>query len=429
MTPLPSRQPPAVGRSVFVACSGHVVEWFDFFAYAFAAIHFAAVFFPSGDATSQLLKTAAIFGVGFLMRPLGAWFFGRLADRRGRRMALVWSISLMGVGSLLIAVLPTPAQVGLWAPALLLVARLLQGLSVGGEYGASATFLSEATQSGRRGYYGSFQYATMIGGQLLAVLVLTLLEHRLAPEDMRQWGWRVPFALGAVGSLVVLWARRELPETASAAVTRQRLSGTLAGLARHPRAVLVVFGLTAGTSLLFYTFTTYMQKYLVNTAGLPSLVASRVMTAALFVFMILQPLFGLLADRLGRRRQMVLFSLFFLLGAVPLLQALGRAADGWTAFLLVTIALTGMSLYTAISGVVKAELFPAGVRALGVGFPFALANALFGGSAEYLALWLKATGREAWFFWYVTVVCVGMLLASLALPRDEQSSHLDRDRA
>jgi len=403
-----------------------VVEWFDFFAYAFAAIHFAAVFFPSGDATSQLLKTAGIFAAGFLMRPIGAWFFGRLADRRGRRASMVASVSLMGMGSLLIALLPTPGQVGLWAPALLLFARLLQGLSVGGEYGASATFLSEATLPGRRGYYGSFQYATMIGGQLLASMVLTLLEHQLTAGEMRQWGWRVPFVIGAAGSLVALWARRAMPETVSAEVGREQLSGTLRGLLQHPRAVLVVFGLTAGTSLLFYTFTTYMQKYLVNTAGMSAQVASRVMTAALFVFMILQPLFGLLADRFGRRRQMIVFSLFFVLATTPLLQALGRVSDGWTAFLLVITALTGMSLYTAISGVLKAELFPAGVRAIGVSFPYAIANALFGGTAEYLALWLKSQGHEGWFSWYVTAVCLGVLACSVALPRHEAASHLDR---
>ena len=420
------RRHPAVVRSVLVACSGNVVEWFDFFAYAFAAIHFAAVFFPAGDATSQLLKTAGIFAAGFLMRPIGAWFFGRLADRHGRRASMVASVTLMGVGSLLIAVLPTPDQVGLLAPALLLFARLLQGLSVGGEYGASATFLSEATLPGRRGYYGSFQYATMIGGQLLASMVLTLLEHQLTAGEMRQWGWRVPFVIGAAGSLVALWARRAMPETVSAEVGRERLSGTLRGLLQHPRAVVVVFGLTAGTSLLFYTFTTYMQKYLVNTAGLSALVASRVMTAALFVFMILQPLFGLLADRVGRRRQMIVFSLFFVLATAPLLQALGRVSDGRAAFLLVITALTGMSLYTAISGVLKAELFPAGVRAIGVSFPYAIANAVFGGTAEYLALWLKSQGHEGWFSWYVTAVCLGVLACSLALPRQESASHLDR---
>lgn len=427
MHPTPaSARHPAVARSVLVACSGNVVEWFDFFAYAFAAIHFAAVFFPAGDATSQLLKTAGIFAAGFFMRPLGAWLFGRLADRRGRRAAMVSSVSLMGVGSLLLAVLPTPAQVGLWAPTLLLLARLIQGLSVGGEYGASATFLSEATLPGRRGYYGSYQYVTMVGGQLLASLLLTLLEHGLSETQMRDWGWRVPFAVGAVGSLVALWARRAMPETVSAEAGQAQLSGTLRGLWQHPRAIAVVFGITAGTSLLFYTFTTYMQKYLVNTAGLPSLVASRVMTAALFVFMLVQPLFGALADRVGRRRQMLVFSTFFVVGTVPLLQALGRVEDGWTAFLLVVFALTGMAFYTAISGVVKAELFPAGVRAIGVSFPYAIANALFGGTAEYLALWLKSAGREAWFFWYVTLVCVGVMVASLALPRSEAESHLDR---
>jgi MHS family alpha-ketoglutarate permease-like MFS transporter len=417
--------PKRVVRSILVACSGNVVEWFDFFAYAFTALYFAPAFFPTGDTTSQLLQTAGIFAAGFFMRPVGGWLFGRLADRKGRRMSMVISVLLMCFGSLMIAVVPTYAQVGVWASALLLLARLLQGLSVGGEYGTSATYLSEVATPARRGFYGSFHYATIIAGQLLAVLVIAILQALLTTEELRAWGWRIPFFVGAVGALVALVVRRGMHETSTQKQREDPTSGTVRGMFHHKRELLMVLGFTAGGSLLFYTFTSYMQKYMVNTAHLDARTASFVMTGALFVFMCMQPLFGLLSDRIGRRRQMIAFSLFFVLGTVPILSAIGAAQYAWSAFGLVLLALAGMSLYTSISGLLKAELFPAGVRALGVGLPYAVANAMFGGTAEYVALWLKSQGMEPSYFWYVTAMSGVILLCSLFLRRARQATALD----
>jgi MHS family alpha-ketoglutarate permease-like MFS transporter len=412
-------------RAIVGASSGNLVEWFDFYAYAFTSIYFAAAFFPAGNQTSQLLATAGIFAVGFFMRPLGGWLFGWLADTHGRKTSMVISVLMMCAGSLMIAVLPTYATIGAAAPVLLLVARLVQGLSVGGEYGAAATYMSEVASRGRRGFYASFQYVTLIGGQLLALLVVGLLQLLLSTDELKAWGWRIPFLVGAAAAIVALYLRRTLTETATAEAMHSKEAGSLAGLLHHKRAVLTVLAFTMGGSLYFYTFTTYMQKYLVNTANMNAKTVSAVMTGVLVIYMLLQPVFGLLSDRIGRRNNMILFSGLAMLTTVPLLGALGQSSDPYTAFGLVLGALVIASFYTSISGVVKAELFPGTVRALGVGFTYAVGNALFGGTAEYVALSLKSSGRESWFAWYVTALAVVALVASISMPDTRRESFLD----
>lgn len=402
------------------ASSGNLVEWFDFYVYSFCSIYFAASFFPKGDATTQLLNTAGVFAAGFLMRPIGGWLFGRIADKHGRRRAMMTSILMMCGGSLVIACLPTYATIGAVAPFLLLLARLFQGLSVGGEYGTSATYMSEVALRGERGFLASFQYVTLIGGQLLAVLVLVILQALLSDADLRAWGWRIPFVIGAAAAVISLMMRRSLEETASVEVRQRKDAGTLAGLFKHKGVFFTVVGYTAGGSLIFYTFTTYMQKYLVNTAGMPPKVASLVMTGALFVYMLMQPFFGALSDRIGRRNSMIAFGVLATLGTVPLLTALRDVHSPWAAFGLVVVALAIVSLYTSISGLIKAEVFPPEVRALGVGLSYALANAVFGGSAEYVALALKSGGNEQSFYWYVTALTAIGLFFSWRIPKPGQ---------
>ncbi|TFF41188.1 MFS family transporter [Pseudomonas sp. RIT623] len=408
------------------ASSGNLVEWFDFYVYAFCAIYFAPAFFPSDDPTVQLLNTAGVFAAGFLMRPIGGWIFGRLADRHGRKNSLMISVLMMCGGSLIIACLPTYASIGAWAPALLLLARLIQGLSVGGEYGTTATYMSEVALRGQRGFFASFQYVTLIGGQLLAVLVVVILQQLLSEDELRAYGWRIPFVVGAIAALISLMLRRSLKETSSAETRQDKDAGTISGLFRnHAAAFVTVLGYTAGGSLIFYTFTTYMQKYLVNTAGMNAKSASFVMTGALFLFMILQPLFGMLSDRIGRRNSMLLFGALGTLFTVPLLMALKTVTSPFMAFVLVTLALCIVSFYTSISGLVKAEMFPPQVRALGVGLAYAVANAVFGGSAEYVALGLKTLGMENTFYWYVTAMMAVAFLFSLRLPK--QAAYLHHD--
>ena len=408
------------------ASSGNLVEWFDFYVYAFCAIYFAPAFFPSDDPTVQLLNTAGVFAAGFLMRPIGGWLFGRVADRHGRKNSMMISVLMMCAGSLVIACLPTYASIGAWAPALLLAARLFQGLSVGGEYGTTATYMSEVALRGQRGFFASFQYVTLIGGQLLAVLVVVILQQVLSEDELRAWGWRIPFVIGAVAAVISLLLRRSLEETSSAETRQDKDAGSIGGLFRnHGAAFITVLGYTAGGSLIFYTFTTYMQKYLVNTAGMSTKSASFVMTGALFVYMCMQPLFGMLSDRIGRRNSMLLFGALGTLFTVPLLMALKTVSSPFMAFVLITLALCIVSFYTSISGLVKAEMFPPQVRALGVGLAYAVANAMFGGSAEYVALGLKTLGMENTFYWYVTAMMAIAFLFSLRLPK--QAAYLHHD--
>jgi MHS family alpha-ketoglutarate permease-like MFS transporter len=412
--------------AIVSASSGNLVEWFDFYVYSFASIYFASQFFPSGNATAEFLKSAAVFAVGFLMRPIGGWMFGRIADRVGRKKSMVVSVLMMCAGSLAIAVLPTYATIGVAAPILLLIIRMFQGLSVGGEYGTTATYMSEVALRGQRGFFSSFQYVTLIGGQLLAVLTVVILEQFLTEADLKAWGWRIPFVVGAIAALVSLVLRRSLHETIKAEDTSKKEAGTLAGIFKHHRtAFLTVLGYTAGGSLIFYTFTTYMQKYLVNTSGMPAKTASVVMTGALFLYMCMQPLFGMLADRIGRRTSMMLFGALGALATYPILEILRGNHSSYIAFALITVALAIVSLYTSISGLVKAEMFPPEVRALGVGLSYAIANAIFGGSAEFVGLSLKNLGHENWFFIYVTIMMVIAFLVSLRLPKTPSYLHTD----
>ena len=409
--------------------SGNLVEWYDFYVYSFTALYFASEFFPAGDQTTQLLNAAGVFAAGFLMRPIGSWFFGRIADKRGRRTSMMIAVIMMCAGSLMVAVLPTYATVGIAAPALLLLARLLQGLSVGGEYGTSATYMSEVALHRHRGFFASFQYVTLIGGQLLAVLVLVIMQQFLTNAELKSWGWRIPFAIGAVAAVIAFFLRRSLAETTSADVRRKEGAGTIKGVLRYPRSFLTVLGFTAGGSLIFYTFTTYMQKYLVNTAGMDAKTASAVMTVVLLCYMLLQPVFGAISDKIGRRNSMLCFGVITILTTVPILSALAHVSDPYAAFGLVMLALAGVSFYTSISGLVKAELFPMHVRALGVGLSYAIANAAFGGSAEYVALWFKSIGAESVFFWYVTVMCGIALIAAITMPDTRRHGHLSEDES
>ena len=420
-------------RSIFSGSVGNLVEWYDWYVYAAFSLYFAKVFFPKGDLTSQLLNTAAIFAVGFLMRPLGGWLLGRYADRHGRKAALMLSVLLMCGGSLIITFTPGYATIGIFAPILLVLARLLQGLSVGGEYGTSATYLSEMATREHRGFWSSFQYVTLVMGHLLALLVLILLQRVfLTDEQLREWGWRIPFAIGAMAAVVALWLRRNMVESESFSRSREtgdpeRKQGSLRALMQHPRAVFTVIGLTMGGTLAFYTYTTYMHKFLVNSAGMDSQTASLLNASTLFLYMLMQPVVGALSDRIGRRPILIAFGILGTLLTVPILSQLQSVSTTAQAFWLIMAALTIVSGYTAINAVVKAELFPVEIRALGVGLPYALTVAIFGGTAEYVALWFKNIGHESGFYWYVTVCIACSLLVYVFMPDTRKHSRIDQD--
>jgi len=422
----------SVAGNVMRGSLGNLIEWYDWYAYAAFSIYFAGVFFPSSNPTAQLLNTAGIFAVGFLVRPLGGWMFGRYADKFGRRASLTLSVTLMGIGSLGIAVLPGYAQIGGLAPILLVAARLLQGLSLGGEYGTSATYLSEVATPHRRGFYSSFQYVTLTSGQLLALGVQIVLQQVLTPEQLHSWGWRIAFVIGAAAAVTVMWLRRTMDESdnfklAASEHTETSERGSLRILLTYPRECLTVVGLTLGGTIAFYTFTTYMQKFMINTTGLPKEQVTWINFIALIIFVALQPIVGALSDRVGRRPILIAFGLGATVCTVPLLSAVASAGSALSAFGLMLIGLVIVSGYTSINAVVKAELFPARIRALGVGLPYALTVAIFGGTTEYVALWLKNIGHEQWFFIYVAGAALVSLLVYLFMGESSRRSCLEQE--
>lgn len=419
-------------RAILVGSAGNLVEWFDFYCYSAFALYFASAFFPAQDPTAQMMSTAGIFALGFFVRPIGGILFGRIGDRLGRKKALMTSVILMCFGSLLIACAPTYATAGILSPCILLLARLLQGLSLGGEYGASATYLSEMADSKHRGFYSSFQYVTLIGGQLLALMLLLVLQNFvLDAQELRAWGWRIPFFVGAVLALVALRMRHDLPETRSFEAARKgaKPMGGLRQLAQHPREVLLVVGLTMGGTLAFYVYTTYMQKFLRLSVGLSDAQTTAVSAASLLFAMCLQPLYGALSDRVGRRPLLVGFAVLGTLFTVPLLSAIRQASGPWEAFALIACAWLIVSGYTSINALVKAELFPATIRATGVGVPYAFAVSVFGGTAEYLALWFKSIHMESGFYWYTTGVIACTLLVCWFMRDTGATSRIDAEEA
>jgi MFS transporter, MHS family, alpha-ketoglutarate permease len=402
--------------AVLGGSAGNLVEWFDWYTYSAASLYFAPVFFPKGDRTGQLLQTAAVFAVGFFARPVGAWIMGLYADRAGRKAALTLSVTMMCAGSLAIAATPGAASIGTAAPVILLLARIFQGLSLGGEYGASATYISEMAGRRHRGFWSSFHYVTLIGGQLCALTVLIILQHTLSKSDMAAWGWRIPFVIGAGLAVVAYWLRRRMQESHSflAAASSERARGGVVQLFRqHPREALTVLGFTAGGSMIFYVYTTYMQKFLANTAGFSKDSATEISAASLVVFMLAQPLFGWLSDKWGRKPMMMAAFAGGALLTWPIMAGVAASHSTAIALALIVSALLIQSAYTSISAVVKAELFPAAIRGLGVAVPYALANALFGGTAEYVALWFKSAGIESGFYLYASVLAgISFLTAS-----------------
>lgn len=415
--------------AIISSASGNLVEWYDFYIYSFTSIYFASQFFPSnGNRNEELLKAAGVFFAGFLMRPIGGYIFGRIGDKYGRKRSMVLSVLIMCGGSLVIAILPTYQTIGIYAPLLLLMVRMIQGLSVGGEYGTTATYMSEVALKGKRGFFSSFQYVTLVGGQLLATLVIFILSFLLGTEKMIAWGWRIPFIIGALTAVIALYLRMNLHETSTVESRSNPDAGSVKSLLKkHWKPFLLVIGFTAGGSLTFYTYSTYMQKFLITTSGFSEHTANTIMIGALFIFMILQPLFGMLADRIGSRNCLLIWSLLSVLLTIPALNIIGNTKSAIVAFFVIITMLAVTCLYTSISGIVKAEMFPASVRALGVGLSYAIANAIFGGSAESVALGLKQWGHQSFFYIYVTFMMIIAFVAAFLMPDARKGGYLQGD--
>ena len=416
-------------KAIFVGSIGNLVEWYDFYAYTAIALYFANSFFPDNDPVLQQLNAAVLFAIGFVMRPIGGWLFGHLADHHGRRNALMLSVLLMCFGSLVIAVTPTYASIGAAAPVLLGLARIVQGLSLGGEYGTSATYLAEVADEKHRGFYVSFHYVTLLGGPLCATLVLLILQQLfLTAEQMRAWGWRIPFVIGAMLAVIALKMRSSLHETEAFIEARppQRRESSVRTLLKYPRQVLIVIGLTAGGTTAFYTYTTYMQKFLKLSVGLSDNQTTMVSAGSLIFALCLQPIYGALSDKIGRKPLLIWFGLMGAVFTIPLLRSLQSAKSASGAFVLIAAAWLIVAGYTSINSVVKAELFPTRVRATGVGLPYAIATSIFGGPAESIALWFKSIGHEVWFSYYLSSVIAISLIVAITMRDTRRYSALGR---
>jgi MFS transporter, MHS family, alpha-ketoglutarate permease len=401
-------------KAIFIGSVGNLVEWYDFYAYTAFALYFAPAFFPNSNPVVQQLNAAVIFAATFLVRPLGGWLFGYIADHHGRRLSLTLSVVCMCFGSLIIAVTPTYASIGFAAPAILALARVIEGLSLGGEYGASATYLSEVADAKHRGFYSSFQYVTLIGGQLTAIIVLLLLQNLfLTPEELKSWGWRIPFVIGALLAIFAAVMRRTLQETEAFVEAKKAVNptGSIRGLLNYPRELALVVGLTAGGTAAFYTFTTYMQTFVRQSVGFTENQTTFIIFGSLLFATVLQPIYGAISDRIGRKPVLMFFGIMGTIATVPILTTLKEAKSPFIAFLLICAAWIFVAGYTSINAIVKAELFPTKIRALGVGLPYAITVSLFGGTAPAVALYFKTLGHEDWFYYYLS----GMIFLSLII--------------
>lgn len=407
-----------IASNIFKGSLGNMIEWFDWYVYASFSIYFSAAFFPASNQTAELLSTAAVFAIGFLMRPLGSLIMGQFADKKGRKAALTLSVTIMAAGSLIIAFAPTYAQVGIISPIILVITRMLQGLSLGGEYGTSATYMSEMASRGRRGFYSSFQYVTLIAGQLFSLLVQIILQQVLTDAQLYAFGWRIPFIIGALGAVAVLWLRLSMDESAqfTAKNKQNKQAGSFALLMKYPKQVAIVVGMTLGGTISFYSYTTYMQQFMINSAGMDKEAVAMINFLVLLVMVALQPLFGHLSDKIGRRPLLIFFGIGGTLLTVPIFTLLAHVSTALQAFLLMLTGVVIVSGYTSINAIVKAELFPSEIRALGVGLPYGLTVSLFGGTSQYVALYMRSIGHESLFFYYVSfAVFISLMVYVFAL--------------
>ncbi|EPI8263912.1 MFS transporter [Campylobacter coli] len=408
-------------RSIVAASSGNLVEWFDFYIYAFTATYFAHTFSTSDNPIVQQINAFGVFAVGFFMRPIGSWLFGSLADKVGRKKSMVVSVVLMALGSFMIAALPSKDVVGDFAIILLLLARLIQGLSVGGEYGIAATYLSELATEGKRGFYSSFQYVTLIGGQLLAVASISIMLFFFSIDEMKDYAWRILFVVGGILALGSLLVRKVMNESATQ-IHKHEDRGTLKALFTSSwKQFLMVLGITAGGSLAFYTITTYTKTFMEN-SGMDKTLVNNLFLGALFILMIIQPLFGYIGDKIGHKRSLIIFCILAFVGIYPIFNLISSNAQSNASlvFILVVLLFIILSFYTSVAGIFKAKLFPEHVRALGTGLGYAISNAIFGGSAPWVALQFKNAGIENGFFVYIAVLTLLMFIATLCLPKKSE---------
>ncbi|KXP09922.1 alpha-ketoglutarate transporter [Tsukamurella pulmonis] len=414
--------------------SGNLVEWYDVYVYTVFATYFESQFFDKADKNSTVY-VYAIFAVTFVMRPVGSWFFGRYADRKGRRAALTMSVSLMAACSFIIAIVPGRETIGIAAAVILILCRLVQGFATGGEYGTSATYMSEAATRERRGFFSSFQYVTLVGGHVLAQFMLLVLLGLFSKAQVSDFGWRIAFFVGGIAAIIVFWLRRTMDESLSAeqlAAIRDgedTSSGTMRELLTgYWRSLLLCFLITMGGTLAFYVYSVNAPAIVKTAYSDHALTATWVNLIGLIFLMLIQPIGGAISDKIGRKPMLVFFGVggvcytYFLITYLPTLHvaiaSLAMVCFGY-------VIITG---YTSINALVKAELFPSHIRALGVGIGYALANSIFGGTAPLIYEAAKNSGHVPWFIAYVTITIGISLFVYIFFLHNKSETYLDRER-
>ncbi|MGN0936515.1 MFS transporter [Acinetobacter amyesii] len=401
-------------KVILAGTVGNAIEWFDWTIYATFAVFFAKQFFPSDDPTASLLATFAIFAVGFFMRPLGGIVLGIFSDRYGRKAALAATIIMMAGGSLMIGLSPTYESIGIFAPIILVLARLLQGLSLGGEFASAATYLSEMAPKNKRGFYSSFMFFSSAIGILMASGLAWALTSALTETQMSEYGWRIPFILGAIGGLVGMWIRKSVPDSEMTHKKESVKNPLVVLIKRHPKETLRIVGISILTTFAFYIFVVYVPTYAIKVLGAEPQTAFAANTVGLIIFMLCQPVFGWLSDKIGRKPQLIVFAVGYLVFFYPIIKWM----DGTFASILL-VELFGLvlyALYTAIGPAVMSEQFPTEVRAVGIGAPYNLMVALLGGTTPYVLTWLQSIGKQDYFYFMVLVGSLLTLITFMKMP-------------
>lgn len=413
----------ARGRKAIIAGGiGNAVEWVDWAVYTTFSSIFAHHFFPKGDPIAALLATLAIFAVGFIMRPVGAAVMGAYADRHGRKKGLVLTIGLMAGATAVIGFSPTYETVGILSPIILVVARMVQGFSAGGEFGSSSAFLVESAAPRRRAFAGSWQQVSVGAGVLLASGMGAIITSTLSKEALDSWGWRLAFIVASLLGLVGLWLRSSVEETdsfvnaqaRSEAAGAPRRNSVFTMFVEHPKATLRVFGITIAGTLLYYMWVSYMPTYAAVATGIPLNQALLANFIAVGLFLVLLPFAGILSDKIGRKPTMSAFAGGFLLFSWPAFALLN--GNFWMLLLVEVIGIILLLGYSANCAVIMAEQFPAEVRATGIGLPYALAVAIFGGTAPYLTTWMNTNGFGQFVWLYCAIAAAIGLVVYLTMP-------------
>jgi len=407
---------------------GHFIEWYDWSIYGLLAGVFAARLFPAGSEAASLMTSFAVFAIGFAARPLGAFILSPMADRYGRRALLAATIIVSGLGSLIIGLCPTYEKIGLAAPLIIVAARLLQGFSSGGEFQIALTFLNEHAAPKWRAFSASPQMVSIGASVLVANAVASIATQFLSADALSAWGWRVPFLLGAFLSLYGLYIRRSLQETPVFEKSQRHdlpaLASILRSLLDHPKEALTVFVIQMNT-VQYYIWLIFLPTYAHLIGGLDRSAGFVASMVATLIYCLVLPLFAAISDRAGRKPLLIASASCFLIFSYPLLSILAGSASLGTAVFVAGSGAIFLAFNNAVIGTVFAELFPTSIRTTGIGIPYAICAAIFGGTAPMVATWLDGLGGPLYISAYVMVICAISIFTYLFITPETFSRSLD----